>query len=1030
MRQFFFSASLFSGGALFLASSASVLAQSKAPSREPIIQQIQQLENTSDPKCHATASRLEDFMYGTPLGCEARFRKNQLLKHWITTVWEKSNQLASLEQSKTVSAAQIQAAITLLKHPGVRQVKDSWEVGIHTGVVTISARDKRQYSSIAYALRAILAAKQEQLFSSKKSLKSLSPEAIQILKQQADLYALAVLQRADLQARKRQFSQVNADLLEQCWCDAGLPPLIINKTHGQQRSYILPEIIKQKLASYQSYNQISNQLFIRNIQVYFAKRRWPSEPAEAKALKGFFTNALIQFSFDLYHGSQQCAQQRGESIVRESDVHTTVQNFTPFQVDNFEDVTYFPKLVRRKQTLEAYDLDAFRDSGLHWLYLKHAINESRGQLSSDADPFAAELLAESIAQFGVLLLRVAGEHAIKAQDEQLAVKHINAALQDIQQRINDHSIVKDSPQPEPTITSSPESSVIQAERYFDEVTAQAGVTLEHRSSDWLSRQLRSYLSKGDGVGVSTIPPAFGGSGIAAEDINNDGWPDLLILSGSGNKLYINNRDKTFSDITKQSGIDWKRPDGTYGEPRQPLITDLDNDGWQDIVITYVNDKHRVYRNLGNGTFQDVTQAANLGGEGLIGGPATVFDYDKDGLLDIYIGNFGNYLKGTLPTLARHNTNGLPNKFFRNTGNFHFEDVTTQSGTGNTGWTQAVGHSDFDCDGWQDLIVGNDFGVNAYYRNLGNGTFENVSKQLGTNKASYTMGIGIADLNRDQRPDYYISNIVTMNKDEKYTLPSPDTEAKFDPRKLANMRVVEANDLFLSSTGHTNNLPKFTLSTMVDRGYSSTGWSWDADFFDFDHDGDEDLYVLNGMNDFNIYSEDNPFYADPINNQAMHVQFANGRSEKNIFFSNRNGRLSEDTDKSGLGLLSNSRSATYFDYDNDGDLDLAINHYHGKVQLFENRVGSQSGNWIKIKLTDLTAKANRDAIGATIHVKSATNASQWKELHSTTGYLSVHPKTIHLGVGQSEQVEVQVTWPDGKQSTHLIDTNKCHTLRHN
>ena len=707
----------------------------------------------------------------------------------------------------------------------------------------------------------------------------MSNEAVDTLKQQGDLYALAVIQTADQQARKLQQAQLTPELLELVWTRADLPALDVRPITGRQDSFILPEIIKQKLASYQSYNQISNQLFIRNIQVYFAKRRWPATAEEAGELKQFFANAAIQYSFDLYANAQARAKQRGELILREQDVHAAVQGFTPFVVNQFEDVTYFPRLGKEQVTMESYDLDAFRDSGLHWFYLKNAINESQGKLSLDADPFAAELLAESIAQFGVLVLRIAGEEAMRVDQERLSSAHINAALRGIQQRINAHAKAPAQQKVEAPIASSPEGSVIEAEQYFDDVTVQSGIDMEHRSSDWLSRLLRSYLDGGEGVGNSTIPPAFGGSGIGAEDINNDGWPDLLVLSGAGNRLYLNNKDKTFTDITQRAGLDWERPDGTYGEARQPLIVDFDNDGWQDICITYANDTHRVYRNNGDGSFEDVTGKAGLGGKGLVGGPATVFDYDNDGLLDIYIGYFGNYLKGKLPTLARRNRNGLPNKLFRNKGNFQFEDVTEKSGTGDVGWAQAVGHSDFDGDGWQDLIVGNDFGVNVYYRNQGDGTFEDVSGKMGTDKPSYTMGIGIADLNRDQLPDYYISNIVTMNKDEKYTLPSEDTQAKFDPEKLATMRVVEANDLFLSAPPkELGELPQFTLSKMVDRGYSSTGWSWDADFFDFDHDGDDDLYVLNGMNDFNLYSEDNPFYTEPMNNQAMGVQFANGRSE--------------------------------------------------------------------------------------------------------------------------------------------------------
>src|SRR5258708_3909435 len=196
-------------------------------------------------------------------------------------------------------------------------------------------------------------------------------------------------------------------------------------------------------------------------------------------------------------------------------------------------------------------------------------------------------------------------------------------------------------------------------------------------------------------------------------------------------------------------------------------------------------------------------------------------------------------------------NGLPNKLFRNKGNFVFEDVTAGSGVDNTGWAQAVGHVDFDADGREDLTCGNDFGVNAWYRNLGRPAgsnepirFEDVSSRLGTDKPSYTMNIGITDLNRDGYPDVYISDIVTMNKDEKYVLPDAKTRLKFDPQKMANMRVVEANDLWTSTT-KDGKLVSYVQSDAIGRGYKSTGWTWGANFFHFDKYAADDLYLVNG-----------------------------------------------------------------------------------------------------------------------------------------------------------------------------------------
>ncbi|HVG23235.1 MAG TPA: CRTAC1 family protein, partial [Thermoanaerobaculia bacterium] len=415
-----------------------------------------------------------------------------------------------------------------------------------------------------------------------------------------------------------------------------------------------------------------------------------------------------------------------------------------------------------------------------------------------------------------------------------------------------------------------------------------------------------------------------------------------------------------------------------------------------------------YRNVGNARFEDVTSRTNLGGKGLIGGPATALDFDKDGLLDLYIGYFGHYLGGQLPTLSRRNNNALPDKLFRNKGNFVFEDVSAGSGVENNGWAQSVGHLDFDGDGWEDLICGNDFGTNAWYRNLGNGKFEDVSAKLGTDKPSYTMNVGITDLNRDGRPDVYISNIVTMDKDEKYILPDTKTQMKFNPAKMANMRVVEANDMWVSNGG------AYEQSKAVGRGMQSTGWAWDADFFDYDNDGDDDLYVVNGMNEYSVYSSVNPYLTD-ANGKPSGAVLPVAATEVPVFFVNTNGMLQEQTGKSGAAPAGNARSVAYFDADGDGDLDMVVNNFNTPAYVYRNNAAGN--HWLALRLVGDPAKGvTRDAIGAKITVDTASQKGIWREVFSTTGYLSVHPKQQHVGLGRDTSADVTIVWPNGDRET--------------
>ena len=200
----------------------------------------------------------------------------------------------------------------------------------------------------------------------------------------------------------------------------------------------------------------------------------------------------------------------------------------------------------------------------------------------------------------------------------------------------------------------------------------------------------------------------------------------------------------------------------------------------------------------------------------------------------------------------------------------------------------------------------------------------------------------------------------MQKDEKYVSPNEETTMKFDPEKMKTIRTVEANDLFMS----TGESLQFEQAENIGRGYGSTGWSWDADFFDYDNDGDDDLYVLNGMNDFSVYGTENESYYNSEGAQN-NVEYASSHRERNVFFENQNGTLINSATERGLDLLSNSRSAAYLDYDNDGDLDIIINNYHDGAVLMQNDLQSDF-YWIKVTLSgDPDEKVNKDAIGTVI-----------------------------------------------------------------
>ena len=553
------------------------------------------------------------------------------------------------------------------------------------------------------------------------------------------------------------------------------------------------------------------------------------------------------------------------------------------------------------------------------------------------------------------------------------------------------------------------------------MTGQSGVDFVHRSSHWLSEFRRK---------IPKSPPTYSGGGVAAEDIDGDSDVDLLFVGGMGNALMLNDGSGHFVDVTREAGIDLLRADGRHGEARQPIIADFDNDGLQDILISYVDDDHRLYRNIGAGRFEDVSGTSGLEGKGLVGGALAVFDFDGDGLLDLYIANMGNYLERIGPLMRRHNDNALPNQLFRNMGALRFEDVTEGSGVADLGWTQAVSHTDFDRDGRQDIVVANDFGGNSLLRNLGGGKFEDWAQKLGMTNAYHSMNVGISDLNADGYPDIYISNIATLVKDNKYVFPDKNTPLDFDLRAMAGMLIAESDVLYMSRS-ESSRLVGYDPSMDVERGESSTGWAWDAEFFDFDHDGDDDLYLVNGTNDYNAAAA--IVLEHSVEGGRVDEFLLDHSRESNVFFMNQNGKLKNVSSRSGADFVGNSRSTAYLDLEGDGDLDIAVNGFHASATILRNNSESRELFWLKIRLVgDPKRGSNRDAVGARILVtgrggeESALRIE--REVRCGSGFLSMNPKQQHFGLGMSDTVDVLITWPNG-EAQHLegVSANRAHTV---
>ncbi len=987
-----------------------------------ILNAMLELESESDAKCASTANRFENFVYGTPLSEPGRRAKQSLQKDLVARVWGNASRTAKAKEQLDAEALQ----------PWIDQVLQSrvtdsgdLEVKLPDGTTaSVSQVRLRQYGSIAYSLRVVLSVQQDALIEGGQQLLPLAPSAVDVLKEMLDVLALAVQSIADAEARRSDEVEIGETRFTTSWnrvvpprsAETEAPKTEYLETSAvavspQGGSKILMNLVAEKLAAYEAYNDIPSaerwKLIVRNIERFYARYPVAQNQAGMEQLLEAYFQSVDRYVRGLLERSQGKALEAGHSIIRSHDVELAVGELLPSRIDKFEDALLFPRLpAADRLTLESYDCDSYRDFGLHWWHLGRAYSGS-GPQPMTLDPFAAELFTESVSEYGVAVLQLAGLNA-RAQRiaPYLRPEDLERGEQQLAELAGRHRAapqVKLETAPISSAVASQTAEVATGAPYFVDHTTASVITFEHRSSRWLSELRRSRLSG---------PPTFSGGGVAAEDVDGDGFVDLLFVGGAGNALLLNDGNGGFRDVTAAAGLDFRRSDGSTGEARQPLIADLDNDGLQDILITYVGDNHRLYRNLGGADFEDLTDVAGLGGADLVGGPAAVCDFDGDGLLDVYVGYFGDFPAGSLPNQARDNKNGLPNQLFRNLGGMRFTNVTEGSGAADTGWAQALSHTDFDRDGRQDLIVANDYGRNAFLRNVGEVggaiRFEDVSDELGMNKAFHSMNVGISDLNADGFPEVYVSNIATMVKDNKYVLPDVGKPLDFSYETMATMLVQESNVLYMSHAPE-GQLAGYQPSADVERGETSTGWAWDGEFFDFDHDGDDDLYVVNGSNEYNVLFSQ--FYEDTGSGQPQYHHLSYDR-ESNVFYVNDGGKLRNQSSASGADFLGNSRSTAYLDLEGDGDLDIAVNNFHAPATMLRND-SAKRGRWLALRLEGDPARgSNRDAIGARV-VANTDNLSLLREVQGGSGYLSQNPKQLHFGTGQADVVDLTITWPNGE-----------------
>jgi len=524
---------------------------------------------------------------------------------------------------------------------------------------------------------------------------------------------------------------------------------------------------------------------------------------------------------------------------------------------------------------------------------------------------------------------------------------------------------------------------VSAQFYFTDATSIAGIDFEHHDG----RSGQRYF-------IETL-----GSGAAWFDYDQDGDPDMFFVNGANlvdnhstaqptNKLYRNNADGTFTDVTEIAGV------GNTGYGFGCCAGDYDNDGFSDLYVTNFG-PNLLYRNNGDGTFTDVGEKANVADDRW-GTSCAFADYDRDGDLDLFVANYVNYQLGDHQSCQRRNLQvycppsdfvGAPDILYRNNGDGTFTDTTLDAGLvpQENGKGLGVVWGDYDNDGYPDLSIANDTTPDMLYRNNGDGTFVDVALFIGValgmkGVALGGMGVNFGDYNNDGWLDLVVTNFES------------DPNGLF----LNDREGVFADEAYAAKFG----------------GIGTPYVGWGVDFVDLDNDGYQDIFVANG----HIYDNAEELH-EGVNTFSSYAQL------NHCFLNLGDGTFSEVSNQSGSGLLINkvSRGAAFADYDNDGDLDILITNSNQKPDLLRNDI-SNTNHWLTVHI--IGTQSDRDGIGTRVKI-TTDKISQIREVKSGSSYLCQSDMRLHFGLGESTNVDrIEVQWASGSvEKIQNVKTNQ-------
>jgi len=523
--------------------------------------------------------------------------------------------------------------------------------------------------------------------------------------------------------------------------------------------------------------------------------------------------------------------------------------------------------------------------------------------------------------------------------------------------------------------------------WFADVTHQAGILHRHTNRQFHNPYANIM------AGYTAL-----GAAVAVADYDGDGYDDVFVTDSAvdgRNHLYHNNHNFTFTDVADQAGV--ANTNDETNATSAALWLDFNNDGLPDLLVVRFGHS-LLYQNLGGGKFKEVSKAAGID-RYMNAIKALAFDYDRDGLVDIFFGSYFQPINLFDPATPRFfpesfetAQNGGGVTVFHNNGNGTFTDVTQKAGLTQSGWTLDLGHGDADNDGDDDLYVACDFGTDRFFRNNGDGTFTDITESAIGFDTKKGMNAEWGDFDNDGLLDIYVTNIT-----DDY------------------MR--EGNFLW-----HNEGNLKFS-DVARETGTYDTGWGWGAKFFDYDNDGWLDLYVVNGWvsagkesyvpDIFTMITKPGIDFADARNWPPMGNKSLSGYEKKRLFHNEHGQVFKDEAARHGVDSVRDGRGIAVADFDNDGRLDLFVANANAEPYLYHNTMPA-GAHWAQFLLRG--TKSNREAVGAQVRL-TAGGKTYLRFVDGGNSFAGQSMRRVHFGLGAESKIErLEVRWPSGGKET--------------